>query len=70
VEHDYGLVWTTDYLSFHVDGVEVQRITDPAAVPSKPMYLLINLAVEGAKVTASTVFPAKLLVNRVRIATA
>jgi beta-glucanase (GH16 family) len=57
VEHDYGLVWATDYLSFHVDGVEVQRITDPAAVPSKPMYLLINLAVEGAKVTASTVFP-------------
>jgi hypothetical protein len=43
--------WTSSYLSFHVDGVEVQRITDPAAVPSKPMYLLINLAVEGAKVT-------------------
>lgn len=68
-EHSYGLVWTASYLSFHVDGVEVQRLTG-AAVPTKPMYLLINLAVEGSKVTASTVFPAKLLVNRVRIATA
>jgi beta-glucanase (GH16 family) len=68
VVHDYGLVWATDYLSFHVDGVEVQRITDPAAIPTKPMYLLINLAVEGSKVNSSTVLPAKMLIDRVRIA--
>lgn len=67
VSHDYGLAWTTSYLSFHVDGVEVQRITDPAAVPTKPMYLLINLAVEGAKVQPSSALPARMLVDRVRI---
>lgn len=64
--HDYGIVWTTTYLSFTVDGVEVQRLTG-AAVPSVPMYLLINLAVQGANVTSATTFPAKLLVDRVTI---
>jgi beta-glucanase (GH16 family) len=66
VMHDYGIVWTKTSLQYLIDGQQVGLITG-GAVPQVPMYLLINLAVQGAKVTSATVFPARMLVDRVTI---
>lgn len=57
--HTVRLHWTADQISWYVDGVLQQSVTD--YVPQEPMYLLINLAVGGdwpGAPTADAVFPA------------
>jgi beta-glucanase (GH16 family) len=53
-----------------VDGRLTQTFSDKAQIPNKPMYLLLNLAVGGSwpgDPDASTVFPAEMLVDYVRV---
>jgi beta-glucanase (GH16 family) len=45
--HTYALNWRPDALVWFVDGQERWRVTDPAEIPTEPMYLLANLAVGG-----------------------
>src|SRR5204862_27111 len=59
--HAFAVDWRPGVRVVYVDGVERWRFTDTAAVPSQPMYLLLNLAVAGNPLVApdgSTVFPA------------
>ncbi|WP_405362458.1 family 16 glycosylhydrolase [Kitasatospora sp. NBC_00085] len=43
--HVFGLDWEPDAVTWYVDGVQVFQVTDPAAIPTTPMELILNLAV-------------------------
>jgi hypothetical protein len=43
--HDYGVLWTKDFIAFFIDGVENFRVKNPGL--HKPMYLIVNYAVGG-----------------------
>ncbi len=45
--HVFTVTWLPDRVVFALDGVETGRVTDPALVPSTPMYLIANLAMGG-----------------------
>jgi hypothetical protein len=76
--HTYAADWYPDHISFSVDG-HIYATIYKAAMPAgdtwvfgKPFYLILNLAVGSAQSwpgapTSSTVFPATLLVNYVRV---
>ena len=67
--HVFAVDWRPGALVWYVDGVERWRLAD-AAVPSQPMYLLLNLAVGGAQPgvpDGSKVFPAYYDVDYVRV---
>jgi beta-glucanase (GH16 family) len=68
--HPIGLWWDANYLIVYVDGVEQGRVTNTNL--TKPMYVVINLAVGGnwgGNPDATTVFPAKLVFDYVRVYT-
>ena len=66
--HVYDLVWSPGKLVWHIDGVATCTIT--TAVPSTPMFLIINTAVAagGSSVNDSTL-PQTLSVDYVRVTT-
>jgi len=51
--HTYGLLWRPHSLTWYLDGQVVQRYTG-SHVPSQPMYLLANLAIDGRAASGST----------------
>ena len=54
--HSYGLDWEPGSITWYFDGRAVFRVT--GRVPHKPMYLIANLAVDGAQgYTTSTSTP-------------
>jgi beta-glucanase (GH16 family) len=65
--HVYRLDWTPDKLVFSVDGSVIGTVTDD--VPSKPMYLILNLAVGNwsARADASTPDSAAMDIEDVRV---
>ncbi len=66
--HTFGLQWSPSQLTWYVDGI--QRFRTNIGVPSKPMYVIANLAVGGDWVgppKATTVFPASLKLAYIRI---
>ncbi len=68
--HTYGVDWQPDHLAFYLDGQEIYRTT--SNIPSKPMYLILNLAVGGPNTwpgapDAATAFPAEMKVDWVRV---
>ncbi|MFM8518857.1 MAG: glycoside hydrolase family 16 protein [Solirubrobacterales bacterium] len=74
--HVFSAEWSADRISFAVDGYRfetVERATYPAGQTwayDQEMFLLLNLAVGGGwpgKPTAGTRFPARLLVDWVRV---
>jgi beta-glucanase (GH16 family) len=40
--HTYMVEWEPDHVSFYLDGSVVYTVTDPAAIPTKPMHLAIQ----------------------------
>jgi len=72
--HVYGVRWTGDRITWHLDGVEYHRVT-PAGVPGPwpfrhPFHLLVNLAVGGSwpgNATGVPELPATLLVDWIRV---
>lgn len=74
--HVFAVVWHEDFIAWEVDGETYQVIT-PDQLPAgttwvfdKPFFLLLNLAVGGNFVgapDATTVFPATMLVDWVRV---
>jgi beta-glucanase (GH16 family) len=46
--HVYGFEWTPEAITFHVDDIEVWKVTDPALISDESMYLLFNVALGGA----------------------
>jgi hypothetical protein len=41
--HNWAVEWTPDHIAAFVDGQEWYRTTEPAAIPSRPMHLCIQL---------------------------
>jgi beta-glucanase (GH16 family) len=66
--HTVGLDWTTDQLTWFLDGEEVFRVTGDR-VPQEPMYLVLNLAVRGGTdgPNEQTGFPARFLVDEITV---
>ncbi len=51
--HTYGLMWTKDTLTWYLDGVAIFSAPTPADF-NKPMYMLLNLAVQGSAPDGTT----------------
>ena len=51
--HTYGLLWTKDTLTWYLDGVAIFSTPTPADY-NKPMYMLLNLAVNGSAPDGTT----------------
>jgi beta-glucanase (GH16 family) len=51
--HTYGLLWEPGSLTWYLDGKVVYTYTG-VGVPSQPMYLLANLAINGAAASGSS----------------
>jgi beta-glucanase (GH16 family) len=67
--HTYAVRWQPKSLIFYIDGVEYHRV-EGAKVPSKRMYLLLNLAVGGhwpGAPNKTTAFPSSLDIDYVRV---
>ncbi len=74
--HVFAIEWTTNKIVYSVDGNAYQTLT-PASLPAgtswvfdHPFHVILNLAVGGNYVgapDASTVFPATVLVDYVRV---
>ena len=74
--HDYGLIWGPNALAMTLDGRTYMTVSASDPLPTNlwnfnhPFYLLLNLAVGGnwpGSPDATTVFPATLSVDSVRV---
>lgn len=74
--HVFSAAWSADRISFAVDGNTFRRVSRDSYPPGQTwafdrrMFLLLNLAVGGSwpgKPSAKTVFPARLVVDWVRV---
>lgn len=66
--HTFGVMWNPDQITWYVDGVA--RFSTGNGIPSKPMYLIANLAVGGAlpgSPDAMTRFPSYLDIDYIRV---
>ncbi len=66
--HIFSVDWSPSAITWYIDGIQRYRLTDH--IPSKPMYLIMNLAVGGdwpGPPTKSTKFPAFFNIDYVRI---
>ena len=66
--HTFGMEWTPKQITWYIDGLE--RFRANVSIPSKPMYLIANLAVGGNWVgppNAKTKFPSYLQIAYIRI---
>ncbi len=67
--HTFGIDWQPDKLIWYVDGKETYRFASNN-ITSKPMYLLMNLAVGGhwgGDPDAATPFPSAMEIDYVRV---
>ena len=66
--HTFGIDWNSSGITWYVDGVQRKKVT--SSITNSPMYILLNLAVGGSwpgSPDSSTVFPAQLEVDYVRV---
>ena len=67
--HSYGTLWTTDSITYYLDGTEVYSMQTPAGM-GEPMYLLAGLAVGGnwpGAPDGTTQFPAEFQIDSIRV---
>jgi beta-glucanase (GH16 family) len=68
--HVIGLDWERSSLRWYVDSKMIFSVTNPRAIPTVPMYILLNLAVGGiwpGYPDAGTHFPAAFDVDYLRV---
>jgi beta-glucanase (GH16 family) len=67
--HTYGVDWQADHVTWYFDGKAVKNFTKVSAIPHKPMYIIVNLAVGGwiAPPDKTNRYPASMLVDYVRV---
>lgn len=67
--HVLGLDWEPDAITWYVDGIERERLTNAQAIYHKPMYILANLAVGGwpGSPDSTAEFPADYQINYIRV---
>jgi beta-glucanase (GH16 family) len=65
--HVYAIEWTPERIVWYIDGVERHRTTK--YVPHEPFMLILDLALDryGGWVDDSTILPASMLVDYVRV---
>jgi len=67
--HAYAVEWGPDELIYYIDGVEFQRFASEN-IASQDMYLILTLAIGGVfpgSPDETTVFPAELIIDHVRV---
>ena len=67
--HTFGVDWQPGAITWYVDGQVRKVFTDATKIPSKPMYLLANLAVDGKSggPDATTPFPSSYEIDYIRV---
>jgi beta-glucanase (GH16 family) len=68
--HTFAVDWEPASLDYYVDDVLRIRVTDPARIPTEPMYVLANLAVGGSwpgSPDASTPFPSDMQIDWIHV---
>ena len=64
--HIYGCEWTPTYVSWLLDGVEVNRVT--TGIPKTPMYIIAGIAPGSVgNINSNTPFPSYMYLDYVRI---
>ena len=67
--HTFAVSWQPDSITWYVDGVEQNRLANPAIIAAEPMYLVANLQVGGSwpgNPDATTPFPATYEIDYIR----
>ena len=67
--HTFGVNWQPDSITWYIDGIEKNRLTDTAEIPHVPMFILANLAVGGrwpGSPGYTTKFPASFEIDYIR----
>lgn len=68
--HDYAIDWSPEAIVWYLDGKELWRVEDPAAISRELMHLVINLAVGGdwpGPPDRNTSLPARFEIDYARI---
>jgi beta-glucanase (GH16 family) len=69
--HTYALDWQPDAVTWYFDGKPIKTYDDPAHIPRKPMYVIVNLAIggwlPGQLHPHPKDFPATMLVDYVKV---
>ncbi|MCL4487210.1 MAG: glycoside hydrolase family 16 protein [Chloroflexi bacterium] len=68
--HVFALDWEPGRITWFVDGIKRREFTQTDLIPSKPMYLIIDLAVGGdwpGSPDANTPFPSTFIIDYVRV---
>lgn len=67
--HTFGVDWQPGAITWYVDGQVRKVFTDATKIPSKPMYLLANLAVDGKSggPDATTLLPSSYEIDYIRV---
>lgn len=65
--HVYGCKWTSTRLNFYVDGSLVLSDTTAADIPSRFMYVLLDLAIDGNQTFSASNYPTSFQADYVRV---
>ncbi len=68
--HTFTVEWTSESVTWYIDGVERWRYSNPANIPNQSLYLLATLAIGGTmpgNPDASTSFPALFELDYIRV---
>lgn len=68
--HTYAVDWEPGSITWYIDGVKRRSFTEAAFIPTKPMYLIANLAVGGywpGAPNLSTTFPNSFEISYIRV---
>jgi beta-glucanase (GH16 family) len=67
--HTYGLDSQPTVVTWYFDGTPIKVFTDASAIPQKPMYIMLNLAILGwiSFPNKKTPFPATMSVDYLRV---
>ncbi len=68
--HVFGIEWDAEKIVWYIDGVERGRFAEKEAIPTTPMYMLINFGIDArwpGPVDETTPFPAYFECDWVRV---
>ena len=68
--HKYAFTWTPHRLTWYIDDKKTCETTDPAFIPSTPMYLIINTSVGGngaSAIVKKSTLPQTTKVDYIRV---
>jgi beta-glucanase (GH16 family) len=66
--HTFGVDWERGSITWYVDGVARKSISVASEIPTKPMYLIANLAINGdAAPSSTTPFPSSMRIDSIAV---